>query len=221
MTQEIGVRVGHWRGISHTTNAFAAESFLDELAEAAGVDAPVFRLRLLTDTPRSHRLVSALVERSRWDELPGPGRARGLALHEAWGSVIGQVVEVESRGGELPRVTRIVCAADVGLAVQPDQVRAQIEGGILFGLSAALGEEIHVSGGEARESNFHDYPVLRLAEAPKIEVHLLASDQPPGGVGELGVPTVAPALANAIHAATGRRLRRLPLRRAWAEWNPS
>ena len=212
--EEVGVPVGYWRSIGHSFNAFAVESFVDELALEAGADPVAFRLGLLADAPRPRGVLEALAERSCWGQRLPTGRHRGVALHEAFGSAVAQVAEVEAQPGGGLRVVRIVCVVDPGIAVQPDALRAQIEGGIVFGLSATVGEEINVAGGRIVQSNLHDYAVLRLADVPEIEVHIVESGGPPTGVGEAGVPPVAPAVANALFAATGRRPRRLPLGKA-------
>ncbi|MBV9890358.1 MAG: xanthine dehydrogenase family protein molybdopterin-binding subunit [Rhizobacter sp.] len=213
---QMGVPVGYWRAVGHSHNAFFTESFFDELAHAAGRDPVDYRLALLREAPRHAAVLRLAAERAGW---PGfglsrplaPGRARGVALHESYGSVVAQVVEASVVAGR-PRVHRVVCAADVGTVVHPGIVTQQIEGAVVFALSAALDGRIDIEGGVVRQTNFPTYPVVRLAEAPKVETHLVDSTRPPGGVGEIGVPPLAPALANAVFALTGRRVRELPLR---------
>jgi CO/xanthine dehydrogenase Mo-binding subunit len=212
---DIGIPVGFWRSVGHPHNAFAVECFLDELAEAAGADPLEFRLRLLRDAPRHRAVLELVAERAGWGRSLTSGRGLGLALHESFGSIVAQVAEVSVSGEEIS-VHRVVCAVDCGRVTDPDGVAAQMEGGVLFGLSAALGEAVTFGDGRVRERNFADYRLLRLGEAPEVGVHIVPSDQKPGGVGEPGVPPVAPAVANAIRAATGRRVRELPLRRAFS-----
>jgi isoquinoline 1-oxidoreductase/isoquinoline 1-oxidoreductase beta subunit len=205
-----GVRVGIWRAVGHHFNAFAVESFVDELAHAAGEDPLEFRVRRLAGRPRHVAVLRRLARESGWGR-PGAGRHHGVALLDGYDSVVGQVAEVSVDGDEL-RVHRVTCVVDCGLAINPDVVRQQMEGGIIFGMTAALHGEIEFEDGRVRQSNFHDYRMLRMADSPAIDVHIVASDADPGGIGEAGVPPIAPALANAVFAATGRRIRRLPLR---------
>lgn len=210
-----GVPVGYWRSVGHSHNAFFAESFIDELAHETRQDPVAFRLALLKEAPRHAAVLKLAAEKAGWPghgpERPiAAGRARGVALHESFGSVVAQVVEVSLVDGR-PRVHRVVCAADVGTVVNPGIVAQQMEGGVIFGLSAALFGRIDIEGSAVRQTNFPDYPVLKLADAPRVETHLIASTRPPSGVGEPGTPPIAPALANALFALTGRRLRELPL----------
>ncbi len=201
---------GAWRSVGASNNAFAIECFLDELAAAAGRDPVEYRLALLTDAPRHRAALELAAAKAGWGAALGAGRGRGVAVYKSYEGVVAQVAEVDTSGGTI-RVERVVCAIDCGIAVMPDAVRAQLEGGIAFGLSAALHEAIRVEGGRVVQSSFQDYPLLTLAEMPRVEVHIVPSTAPPGGVGEPGVPVIAPAVANAVFAATGRRLRRLPL----------
>jgi isoquinoline 1-oxidoreductase beta subunit len=209
------VPVGFWRSVGHSHNAFFSESFIDELAHEAKQDPVAFRLALLQETPRHAAVLKLAAEKAGWPGF-GParplaaGRARGVALHESFGSVVAQVVEVSLVDGR-PRVHRVVCAADVGIVVNPGIVAQQMEGGVIFGLSAALFGRIDIEGSIVRQSNFPDYPVLTMADAPRIETHLITSTRAPSGVGEPGTPPIAPALANALFALTGRRLRVLPI----------
>ncbi|HXH03823.1 MAG TPA: xanthine dehydrogenase family protein molybdopterin-binding subunit [Candidatus Competibacteraceae bacterium] len=210
---ELPVPVGFWRSVGHSFNAFFVESFIDELAHAAGRDPLDYRLRLLAERPRHRRVLERAAEAAGWHgaALP-PGRGRGLAVHESFGSIVAQVAEIDLRDGRL-RVERVVCAVDCGPVVNPDTVRAQMESGIIFGLSAALYGAITLRQGGVEQSNFPDYPLLAMADTPAIEVHILTADDAPlGGVGEVGVPPIAPAVVNAVFAATGERWRRLPLR---------
>lgn len=206
------IRVGYWRSVGYSHTIFAVESFVDELAAAARQDPVAFRRSLLGNEPRLLAVLELAASRSGWGAALPEGHARGVALFRAYDSAIAQVAEVSIEAGKI-RVHRVTCAVDCGTVINPDLVRAQVEGGVIFGLGAALAGEITITGGHAVQSNFHDYPVLRLPEVPVVEVHLLPSEEPPGGVGELPVPPVAAAVANAVFALTGERLRRLPLKR--------
>ena len=204
------VPVGYWRSVGHTHTAFAVESFVDELAAAAGKDPVQFRLGLLVNAARHRGVLELAAERAGWGTPSPNGWHRGVAVHESFGSFVAQVAEVEVVAGAI-RVRRVVCAVDCGQVVNPDTVRAQMESGIVYGLSAALKGRISIDRGRVRQSNFHDYPVLRIAEMPVVEVFIVPSPFQPGGVGEPGTPPIAPAVANAVFVATGRRLRALPL----------
>jgi len=207
-----GVPTLWWRSVGHSHNAFVIETFLDELAHAAGKDPYEFRRALLTKHPRHKRMLEFVAEKAGWSNPLAAGRGRGLALHESFGSFVAQVAEVSvSREGKL-RVHRVVCAIDCGPVVNPGQVHAQMEGAIVFGLTAALHGEITFENGRVKQRNFHDYPMLRMNEMPVVETHIAHSAEKMGGVGEPGVPPVAPAVANAIFAVTGKRIRRLPIR---------
>jgi len=202
---------GYWRSVGASNNAFGVECFIDELAARAGRDPLEYRLALLAKAPRHSAVLRAAAERAGWGAPLPAGSGRGLAVYESFGSVVAQVIEVSVAHGAL-RVDRAICAIDCGTAVLPDAVRAQLEGGIALGLSAALKEEIRVVAGRVQQATFDDYPILTLAEMPAVETVILETGGSPGGVGEPAVPVVAPALANAVFAATGRRLRHLPLR---------
>ena len=205
-----GVPVGFWRSVGHSHNAFFSESFIDELAHDASQDPVAFRLALLKELPRHAAVLRRVADKSGWAVRLPPGRARGVALHESFGSIVAQVVEVSLVAGQ-PKLHRVVCAADVGTVVNPGIVAQQLEGGVVFAISAALYGRIDIEAGAVRQSNYTDYRMLKLADTPRIEVHLVDSPNPPGGVGEIGVPPLAPALANALFALTGKRLRDLPL----------
>jgi len=204
------VPVGYWRSVGHSHNAFFKESFIDELAHAAGRDGVAFRRALLGNHPRHLAVLDAAVARA--GTVPA-GRAHGVALHQSFGTIVAQVAEVSVDGAAI-RVHRVVCAVDCGIAVNPAGIAQQVESAVLFGLSAALMGEITVRDGRVEQSNFHDYPVMRMNEAPHVETVIVASLAPPEGMGEPATPPVAPAVANAVFKLTGQRLRSLPLRLA-------
>jgi isoquinoline 1-oxidoreductase subunit beta len=211
-----GVPVGFWRSVGHSHNAFFSEGFIDELAFEARQDPVAFRLALLKEAPRHAAVLRLAAEKAGWPGF-GPARAlpagtaRGVALHESFGSIVAQVVELKLEGGK-PKLLRVVCAADVGTVVNPMIVAQQMESGVIFGLSAALRGRIDIEGGVVQQTNFPNYPVVQMADAPlRIETHLAPSTRPPGGVGEPGTPPIAPAVANAMFVLTGKRLRSLPL----------
>ena len=206
-----GVPVFFWRSVGHSHTAFVVEGFLDEVAHAAGQDPFEFRRNLLKDKPRHLKVLELAAQKAGWQNKLPDGRGRGIAVHESFGSFVAQVAEVSVDPKGEVRVHRVVCVIDCGRYVNPNTVEAQMEGGIVFGLSAALHGAITLKAGRVEQSNFHDYPVLRISEAPEIEVHLVQSQENPGGVGEPGVPPIAPAVANAIFAATRARLRTLPM----------
>ncbi|MDD4880989.1 MAG: xanthine dehydrogenase family protein molybdopterin-binding subunit, partial [Gallionellaceae bacterium] len=208
---KLPVPVLWWRSVGSTHTAFATEVFIDELAHAAGADPVAFRRGLLKDHPRHLAVLDLAVDKANWGKPLPPGWGRGVAVHESFNSYVAEVAEVSVQPNGEFKVERVVCAVDCGLAVTPDVVKAQMEGGIGFGLSAALHSAVTLEDGRAEQSNFDDYRILRMKEMPRIEVHIVASDAPPTGVGEPGVPPIAPAVANALFAVTGKRLRKLPL----------
>jgi isoquinoline 1-oxidoreductase beta subunit len=200
------------RSVGHSHTAFVVETFLDELAHAAGKDPFEYRRALLQKQPRHKRVLEVVADKAGWGKPLPAGRGRGIAVHQSFGSFVAQVAEVSlSDQGKL-RVHRVVCAIDCGPVVNPDGVRAQMEGGIVFGLTAALYGEITFEKGRVKQRNFHDYPMLRMNEMPEVEVHIVASTDRMGGVGETAVPPIAPAVANAAFALTGKRIRSLPIR---------
>ena len=206
-----GIPVLWWRSVGHSQNAFVMESLVDELAAAAGEDPLAYRRRLLKDHPRHLGVLELAATKAGWGSKLPEGRARGIAVHESFGSFVAQVAEVSVERGAV-RVHRVVCAVDCGVAVNPLMIAAQMESGIVYGLTAALYGRIRLKDGRVQESNFHDYRPLRMDAMPVVETHLVASTERPGGVGEPGTPPIAPAVANALFALTGQRLRELPLR---------
>src|SRR5438876_2690603 len=207
-----GVPVLWWRSVGHSHTAFVVETFIDELAHAAGKDPFEFRRALLEKHPRHKRVLEFVAEKAGWGKPAPPGRGRGIAVHESFGSFVAHVAEVSvSKEGKL-KLHRFVSAVDCGPVVNPDTVLAQLQSGIVFGLSAALYGQISFENGRVKQRNFHDYQMLRLHEMPEVEAHIVPSEEKMGGVGEPGVPPVAPALANAIFNVTGKRIRRLPSR---------
>jgi isoquinoline 1-oxidoreductase beta subunit len=218
-TTELPVPVQWWRSVGSTHTAFSTEVFLDELAHAAGRDALEFRRSLLAAHPRHRGALELAAAKAGWGQPLKPGKAgemrgRGLAVHESFKSYVAQVAEVTVRRDKSFRVDRVVCAVDCGIAVNPDVVRAQMEGGIAYGLGAALHDAITLKDGQVEQSNFHDYVPLRIDEMPPVEVYIVPSAEAPTGVGEPGTPPIAPAVANALFAASGQRLRTLPLKLA-------
>ncbi|TDO16493.1 MULTISPECIES: xanthine dehydrogenase family protein molybdopterin-binding subunit [Halomonas] len=214
--EDIAVPVQWWRSVGHSHTAFSTESLVDEAAAAAGKDPVAFRRALLAEHPRHRGVLELAAEKAGWNKPLAEGgegerRGRGVAVHESFSSYVAQVAEVTVKGDGSYRVDRVVCAVDCGVAVNPDVIRAQMEGGIGFGLSAAMRGEITLKQGEVQQGNFDDYKVLRIHEMPTIEVHIVPSSKPPTGVGEPGVPPIAPAVANALFSATGQRIRRLPI----------
>lgn len=207
---DLGVPVGFWRSVGHSHTAFAVECFMDELAGLAGKDPLDFRRALLAGSPRHLGVLNLVARESGWGTPAPAGRFRGLALHDSFGSFVAQVAEVSVQAGAV-RVHRVVCAVDCGQVVNPDIVKAQMEGGIVFGLTAALKGRVTLERGRVKQSNFHDYPLLTMREMPVIEVHIVPSRLEPGGVGEPATPPIAPAVVNAVFAATGQRVRQLPL----------
>ncbi len=206
-----GIPVLWWRSVGHSQNAFVMESLVDELATAAGQDPLEYRRRLLKDHPRHLGVLNLAAEKAGWGAKLPEGRARGIAVHESFGSFVAQVAEVSVERGAV-RVHRVVCAVDCGVAVNPLMIAAQMESGIVYGLTAALYGRIRVKDGRVQESNFHDYRPLRMDAMPVVETHIVPSTERPGGVGEPGTPPIAPAVANALFTLTGQRLRELPLR---------
>jgi isoquinoline 1-oxidoreductase beta subunit len=206
-----GVPLGAWRSVDASQNLFFFESFIDELAQELRQEPLTFRRQLLRDNPRALRVLDASAKLARWDEKLPKGHGRGIAFLRGYGSLTAQVAEVSVGADHTVRVHRVSCAVDCGTAVNPDSIRAQFEGGVIFALSAAALGEITIAGGRVQQSNFHDYQVVRMAQAPQVDVEILESPaESVGGIGEPPVPPLAPAVANAIFAASGTRIRRLP-----------
>ena len=211
---DLPIPVGFWRSVGHSHQAFFKESFVDEVAHAAGQDAVAFRLSLLKNHPRHAKVLQTVAEKSGWKPSAyrapdGSQRAMGLALHESFGSIVAQVVELSVLQQKI-KVHRVWCVIDCGTAINPDLIAQQMEGSVAFGLSAALYGRIQLSKGRVQQSNFHDYPILRMPDMPKVDTFIIPSDATPEGVGEPGTPPVAPAVANALFTLTGQRLRSLP-----------
>jgi isoquinoline 1-oxidoreductase subunit beta len=209
----MGVPVGFWRSVGHSHNAFFSESFVDELAFATQTDPLAFRRQHLTGSAQAKRHLAVLnlvAEKAQWGSKLPTGRARGMALHESFGSVAAMVVEVSMDRKE-PRVHKVVCAVDCGQVVNPGIVAQQVEGSVVYALSAALWGKIDIEGGMVKQTNYPQYRMLKLAETPVVETHLVPSTNTPTGIGEPAVPPLAPALANALFALTGQRARSLPL----------
>ncbi|WP_163390601.1 xanthine dehydrogenase family protein molybdopterin-binding subunit [Enterovibrio norvegicus] len=212
-TTKSPVPVLWWRSVGHTHNAFSTETFIDQLAHVAGKDPVAYRLNMLEGHPRLKGVLKLAAEKAGWDKPLPEGSARGIALHESFRTFVAQVAEVSVKNGEIV-VERVVCAVDCGVAINPSNIEAQMQGGIGFGLSQTLESEITLKDGAVVQSNFHDYKVLRFAQMPTIDVHIVPSAELPTGVGEPGTPPIAPAVANAVFALTGQRLTDLPLRLA-------
>jgi isoquinoline 1-oxidoreductase subunit beta len=211
-TTQVGVPVLWWRAVGSTHTAYAVEAFIDELAEAAGKDPVQYRLGMMKGHPRQEAVLRLAAEKAGWGQPLPAGRFRGVALAESFSTFVAQVAEVSVVNGQ-PKVHRVVCALDCGIAVNPDNIRAQIEGGIGFGLGAVLKSQLTLDGGRVVEGNFDGYEVLRMEDMPQVEVHIVNSNAKPTGVGEPGVPPIGPAVANAFYQASKRRVRVLPFNR--------
>lgn len=199
-----------WRGVGPSHNVFVVESFIDELAVAAGIDPLQYRLALLKHNPRAENVLKLAAQKAGWQGPRNGSVGRGLSVQFAFGTYMAMVVDAQVEDGEV-RVKRVVCALDCGVVVNPDTIQAQVEGGVIFGISGALWGDITFKNGRVEQSNFHDYRVLRMHETPQIETHIVASNEAPGGMGEPGTSALMPALANAVYAATGKRIRKLPI----------
>ena len=211
VTQDPGLRTGFWRSVGHSSNAFFKESFIDELAQSAGIDELDFRLANMKNNPRLTEATQLVAAKAGWGKTLPEGHFHGLATHSSFGSAVAQIAEVSIKGTQII-VHKVTAAIHCGMVVNPGIVRDQVEGGIIYGLTAALHGEITLVDGVIQQSNFHNYPMLRMADAPEVEVHIVESQEHPEGVGEPGLPPLAPAVANAVFKASGQRLRDLPLR---------
>jgi len=209
--REFGLRVGYWRSVSHALNAFAIEGFVDELAHAAGADPVAFRLALLGKQPRQQAVLERAAKAAGWGQKLGAGKAQGIASMESYGTHQALVADISKTASGAIRIDKLTYAIDPGIAVHPDQVIAQIQGGAVSGLINTLTAKITLKDGRVEQSNFHNYQLPRMNQMPKIDVVLMPSGDAPGGMGEVGVPLVAPAIANAVFALTGQRVRTLPL----------
>jgi isoquinoline 1-oxidoreductase subunit beta len=206
-----GIQTAFWRSVGPSHNVFVTESFMDELATAAKQDPVAYRLALLGNAPRAKTVLELAAQKAGWGQPLPAGRGRGVSLQHAFGSYMAQVAEVEVAKSGVVRVKRVVCAVDLGTSVNPDTIQAQVQSGAIFGITAALYGEITLKNGRVEQSNFDTYQMLRIDEAPVIEVHVVQSSEPPGGLGEAGTSGVVPAVSNAIFAATGKRLRKMPV----------
>jgi len=206
-----GIPTAFWRSVGPSHNVFVTESFIDELAAAAKQDAVAYRRALLDKSPRAKAVLDLAAEKAGWGQALPKGSGRGVSLQFVFGSYLAQVAEVEVSTEGAVRVRRVVCAVDCGIVINPNTVRAQIQSGIMFGATAALYGEITLKNGRVEQTNFDTYQMLRMNEAPTIEVHIVKSAEPPGGMGETGTSAIVPAIANAIFAATGKRLRKMPV----------
>jgi len=202
-----------WRSVGNTHTAFAMECTIDEAAHATGQDPLAYRMSLLKDKPRHGAVLALAAEKAGWGKAPAEGRARGLALHESFGSIVAEVAEVSIDQGRI-RVHSVTCAVDCGIAVNPLAIEAQMQGSVAFGLSAALYGKLTLAGGAVQQSNFHDYPVIRMFDMPKVTAHVIQSKAKMGGIGEPATAPIAPAVANAVFVLTKQRLRSLPLKLA-------
>jgi isoquinoline 1-oxidoreductase beta subunit len=209
--REPGPQVWFWRSVGHSQNTFFMEGFIDEMAVAAKKDPYEFRRSMLGNQPRYKAVLEAAAEKAGWGKPLPAGVFRGIAVGQSFGSYVAEVAEVSVAADGTPKVHRVVAAVDCGMTVNPAIISRQIEGAIVYGLTAALYGKITHKDGVVEQGNFHNYPMLRMPDMPKVEVHILPSTEAPGGIGEPGTPPVAPAVVNAIYAATGKRLRSLPI----------
>jgi isoquinoline 1-oxidoreductase beta subunit len=209
--EEAPIPTAFWRGVGPTRNGYVVESFIDELAAAAKQDPVEFRRKMLAKSPRALHVMERAAAMSGWGTDLGPRKGRGISLMKAMGSYLAQVAEVSVGDDGEVRVDRVVCVVDTGIAVNPNTIIAQMESGIIFGLTAVLWGEITLKNGRVEQTNFDDYRIMRIYETPKIEVEVVKSSEEPGGIGEPGTAALAPAVLNAVYAATGVRLRKLPI----------
>ena len=208
---ELPIMVGNWRSVGSSQNAFFTESFIDECAHSLGMDPYEFRKNKIKDRPRFLNVLNKVAEMSNWSNPLPEGRFRGIALHESFNSIVAQVAEISQAGDKSFKVDKVYCVIDCGRVVNPNTVEAQMQSGIVYGLTAALFGEISIKDGVVEQYNFPQYEMVRMNICPTVDVHIMDVDEYPGGVGEPATPPIAPALANAIFAATGERIRSLPL----------
>jgi isoquinoline 1-oxidoreductase subunit beta len=206
-----GLRVGYWRSVSHVLNAFANESFIDELAKEAGQDPVAYRMAMLEGQPRFANVLKIATDKAGWGKPLPAGRARGVALMEGYDTYMAQVAEISLNPDGSVRVHRVTVAADLGRMVNPDTVEAQIQSGIIFGMGPALMQEITVDNGRVQQTNFNTFPLVRMNQAPVIDITLVESTEKPGGIGEPATAVIVPAIANAVATLTGKRVRKLPM----------
>jgi isoquinoline 1-oxidoreductase beta subunit len=206
-----GIPTAFWRSVGPSHNVFVTESFMDELAAAARQDPVAYRLALLDKTPRAKAVLALAAEKAGWGQKLPPRVGRGIAIQHAFASTMAMVAEVEVAKDGSVRVRRVVCAVDCGIAVNPDTIEAQVQSAAMFGITAALFGEITLKNGRVEQSNFDNYQILRMNEAPSVDVHIVPSRETPGGMGEAGTSLIVPAVSNAIFAATGKRLRKMPV----------
>jgi isoquinoline 1-oxidoreductase beta subunit len=208
---DLPIPLGYWRSVGSSHNAFVTECFFDEVARAAGKDPYELRRTLLANHPRHLGVLELAAQKAGWGTPLPQGRTRGIAVAEAFGSFVAEVAEVSIDASGKPRVHRVVCAVDCGPVVNPDTIEAQMQSGIVYGLTAALYGDITIDRGRVRQGNFDSYPMLRMNEMPVVEVYIVPSTEKQGGIGEPGTPPIAPAVCNAIYAATGKPIRKLPI----------
>jgi isoquinoline 1-oxidoreductase beta subunit len=206
-----GISTAFWRSVGPSHNVFVTESFMDELATAAKQDPVAYRLALLDKSPRAKAVLALAAEKAGWGQPLRERAGRGVSLQFVFATYMAQVAEVEVARNGAVRIRRVVCALDYGTPVNPDTIRAQVQSAVVFGITAALYGEITLKEGRVEQSNFHNYQMARMNEAPAVEVYIVASSEPPGGMGEAGTSAIVPAVANAIFAATGKRLRKMPV----------
>jgi isoquinoline 1-oxidoreductase beta subunit len=211
MAEVSGIPTAFWRSVGPSHSVFVVESFMDELAAAAKRDPVAYRRALLDNTPRARAVLDLAAEKAGWGKPLPMGVGRGVSLQFVFGTYMAQIAEVEVAKNGNVRVKWVVCAVDCGSVVNPDTIEAQVQGAVIFGTSAALHGEITLKNGRVEQSNFDNYQVVRMNEAPAIEVHIIRNNEAPGGMGEPGTSAIMPAIANAIFAATGKRLRKLPI----------
>jgi CO/xanthine dehydrogenase Mo-binding subunit len=206
-----GIPTGFWRSVAYSQNTFCVECFMDEIAIAAGKDPFVLRMELLKGEPRLQNVLKLAAEKAGWGSSPPEGLYRGLAALNFHQTMLAFVVEISVDKNEGVRVHRVICALDCGIVINPKIVEAQIKGGIVFGLTATLKSKITIQNSQVVQRNFDDFPLLRMDEMPEVQVHIVPSMDPPHGIGESAVPLIGPAVANAVYAATGKRIRKLPI----------